>query len=211
MARNMKTAMLVMLAVIIGAASAGAAVKGRNILFILDSSGSMAAKLGGETRMQASKRVFNKLIGELPATVDAGLEVYGHHCDKDCSVIEVMVPVGKLDAPAIKAKVDGPNPLHGATPIAASLEKAGDALRGLEGGKTIVLISDGEETCGGDPVAAAGKLRAELGIDFVVHVVGLDVNDAQTESTRGHRDGGRRQLLRSEGRPATGPGPPEDQ
>ncbi len=150
----------------------------KNILFILDASGSMAQKFGDQTRIEAAKGVFGSLLSDLPDGVDVGLEVYGHHGSRDCSVIEVMNPVGALDAASIKANVQSLTPRHGATPMAAALERGAEALKVSAGEKVIVLISDGRETCGGDPAAVARKLYGK-GFDITTHVVSLGVNDKE--------------------------------
>jgi len=149
-----------------------------NVLFILDASGSMAQKFGDQTKMQAAKDVFKSLLSDLPKDANVGLELYGHHGNKDCSVIEVMDPVAPLDAAAIQANVDKLTPQKGATPIAASLEQGAEALKSVHGDKAIVLISDGKETCGGDPATVAKKLSAK-GINITTHVVGLGVKDEE--------------------------------
>ncbi|PHS22827.1 MAG: hypothetical protein COA84_12175, partial [Robiginitomaculum sp.] len=59
-----------------------------NIMYVLDVSGSMGQKIGTETKMVIAKRAFNKLIDTLPAKINTGLYVYGHHGDKDCTAIE---------------------------------------------------------------------------------------------------------------------------
>ncbi|MFQ5356337.1 MAG: VWA domain-containing protein [Mariprofundaceae bacterium] len=160
-------------------ASGNALAASKNVLFILDASGSMAQKFGDRTRLQAAKDAFDNLLAELPEGVDVGMEAYGHHGNKDCSVIEVMNPVGLLDAAAIKVNVHGLTPRHGSTPMAAALEKGAEALKVAQGEKAIVLISDGKETCGGDPAAVAKKLRGK-GFDITTHVVGLGVNADET-------------------------------
>ena len=53
-------------------------------------------------------------------------------------------------------------------------------LRGVEEHTTVVLISDGKETCNADPCAVVGQLR-DQGIDIRVHVVGFDVDRAERE------------------------------
>ncbi|MFQ5850562.1 MAG: VWA domain-containing protein [Candidatus Binatia bacterium] len=148
------------------------------VLFILDVSGSMRGKLDGGTKMDAAKRTFGKLLDSLPKNLQVGVEVYGHRGDRDCSAIEVMVPPQPLDGAAVKAKVQGLTPRKGATPIADALATAGETLRGTEGGRTIVLISDGKETCGGDPEATAARLRKE-GIGVKIHVVGFGVGEKE--------------------------------
>lgn len=64
------------------------------ILFILDGSGSMRAKMGNKDKMAIAKEVMTKLIKELPDNVQVGLEVYGHRRKDDCNDIEVLSPVG---------------------------------------------------------------------------------------------------------------------
>jgi len=159
-------------------AAGASAARADTTLFILDVSGSMAQKLGAGSKMDAAKATFSELIDGLPAALNVGLELYGHRGDKDCSVIEVPVPPRPLDAAAIKASVAPLQPRKGATPIAASLERAGQVLAGAQGRKSVVLISDGEETCGGDPVAAAKALRGQ-DVNFALHVIGFGVNAKQ--------------------------------
>ena len=70
---------------------------------------------------------------------------------------------------------------YGYTPLAESLRLAGADLKSFDKlRQTIVLISDGKETCGGDPVKEIEKLR-EAGINVRVHVVGFDI-DAQART-----------------------------
>lgn len=156
----------------------GSASASENVLFILDVSGSMKGKMNGEVKMDAAKSAFRSLIAGLPKDTNVGLEVYGHHGDKDCSVIELMNPVAPLDATAITANVEKLTPIHGATPMAAALERGAEALQSIQGNKAIVLLSDGKENCGGDPTAVAAKLKAK-GIDIITHVVGLGVNEEE--------------------------------
>src|SRR5438477_3256469 len=61
----------------------------RNILFIVDSSGSMKAKAGAKTKMEAAKEVIANLIGDLPQNVHAGLMAYGHRQKNDCKDVEL--------------------------------------------------------------------------------------------------------------------------
>jgi hypothetical protein len=82
-----------------------------------------------------------------------------------------------VDKPALSAAIEDINP-KGKTPITRSLRAAVDILRTEEGTSTVVLVSDGEETCDPDPCAAPRELMG-TGVDFVVHVIGFDVNDEQ--------------------------------
>ncbi len=147
-----------------------------NIVFIVDSSGSMKAKAGAKTKMDAAKEVVSALIDQLPKDVQAGLMAYGHRQPKDCKDIELLVPVGPVQADVFKQKVAGLQPL-GETPISASIRQAAEALKPLSGRKAIILISDGEETCHEDPCAIAAELT-NADVDLQIHVVGFGIDTA---------------------------------
>jgi Ca-activated chloride channel family protein len=106
--------------------------------------------------------------------------VYGHRSKGDCKDIELMVPVSTFDPARIKAAVDGVNP-KGKTPISDSLRQAAAALKSTETKATVILVSDGIETCAPDPCAAAAELK-KSGIGFTAHVIGLDVADPAAKS-----------------------------
>ncbi len=171
-----KSLMSAVLAAVFLSAGSMASATSANVLFLMDGSGSMAQKIGGTPKIVIAKQTFAQVLGKLPASLNAGLIAYGHVGEKDCSAIREMVPISRLDPAALQLAVAGISPDKGATPIAAALRRAAEKLKGRQGSNTIVLITDGEETCGGDPVAAVRELRAS-GIDVRVHVVGFDVND----------------------------------
>lgn len=157
--------------------------KGTNILFIFDASGSMHQKIEGKSKLKTAKEVLSALVGDLPADANIGLEAYGHRVpgtekNESCQDIETLVSVKGENSKIIIKKLNSLD-AKGMTPISASLEKSADVLRGLTGKKTIILISDGEETCGGDPVGVAGKIREEFGVDVVIHVIGFDVKEKE--------------------------------
>jgi Ca-activated chloride channel homolog len=148
-----------------------------NVMIVLDASGSMAGKMNGQVKMQLAERVVKDLVDNMPAEMNVGLIVYGSRSPKekkDCGDIDLMQPVGPVNAPAIDAALAKVSP-HGMTPIGASLHKAAEALKGQSGPSTIVLVSDGTETCQSDPCAVAREVKESTGIDVKVHVVGLDV------------------------------------
>ncbi len=63
------------------------------------------------------------------------------------------------------------------TPLGASLLAVAQDLKGVKGQKVVVLMTDGEETCGGDPAAAIDSLK-KLGLDIRVNIVGFGIDDA---------------------------------
>jgi len=96
-----------------------------------------------------------------------------HRRKGDCADIELLQPIGPLDAAAFRAQVAGLQPT-GMTPIAASVRQAAEALRYTERKATVILVGDGEETCNADPCSLGVELGAQ-GVDFTAHVVGFDL------------------------------------
>lgn len=146
------------------------------LYYILDGSGSMWGRVEGEMKIQAAKRVMSELIDQTPDNIHGGLMVYGHRRKGDCADIEEILPIGAVDKAAAKARVQRISP-RGMTPISDSIIRASNKLKGLEYQATIVLVSDGIETCDKDPCKVVKSLK-ESGAKFVMHVVGFGVKDA---------------------------------
>jgi hypothetical protein len=146
------------------------------VVFILDASGSMWGQAGGQSKIAAAKEVMAKAIPGLPAEVRLGLVAYGHRKKGDCADVEVLVKPGSSDRAGLLKQVQALSP-KGKTPIADSIKQTAEMLKGKENETTIVLVSDGIETCNADPCGVVKALKAS-GIKFVLHVVGFDVNAA---------------------------------
>lgn len=144
--------------------------------FILDASGSMAETAGTQTKMEAAKSVLAQVVPALAPEVKIGLAAYGHRRDRDCADVEILVPPGNEDRAAVLARIAAMQP-KGMTPISAAVAQVAEWLKGKDAETTIVLVSDGQETCGGDPCATVKALKA-AGVKFVMHVVGFAVTDA---------------------------------
>lgn len=156
-----------------GLASPTAAQPAPALLLILDASGSMWGQIEGTNKIVIAREVVGDLLDGLADDAQVGLVAYGHRREGDCADIETVVPIGALDRGALKAKVNALNP-RGKTPITASVEEAFAAIAGRDSATTVILVSDGLETCGGDPCAAV-KLARQAGSRFLLHVVGFDV------------------------------------
>ena len=143
------------------------------ILYILDGSGSMWGRVDGKIKIQVAKEVMTTLLKETPPGIDCGIMVYGHRKKGDCADIEMIVPMGALQKETAIEKINRISP-KGKTPISASISMAVNQVKGSEAASTIVLVSDGIETCGKDPCAVVKKLK-DSGINFVMHVVGFNV------------------------------------
>ena len=154
--------------------------EGNVLYFILDASGSMWERAGGKPRIVIAKETLSNLIEQTPAQIRAGVTVYGHRRKGDCSDIEEIVSLKNLDPMAkfrAKERISSINAM-GKTPITDSIQQTVDRLKGEEGESTIVLISDGLESCGKNPCALTKKLKS-AGINFVMHVVGFGLMDHQ--------------------------------
>jgi hypothetical protein len=160
-------------------AAAGGATNAPGVLFILDASGSMKAKIGNQEKMAIAKDVMTSILRDLPDTIQVGLEVYGHRAKGDCGDIELIAPVGRINKTALTQRIQAIDP-KGMTPITQALQVAAEQLKTAEQETTVVLVSDGEETCKGDPCAAVGSLLQQ-GIKLKVHVVGFDVGDKEKQ------------------------------
>jgi hypothetical protein len=152
----------------------------RSVLLILDASGSMNAKLpNGETRIAVAQRAVKGVAGLIPAQAQLSLRIYGAQSpasQKNCRDTHLPVPFGPASlAGGLIAKAGDATKAQGYTPIAYSLEQATNDFPANAKERVIVLVSDGKETCQGDPVVAAKALGAK---GITVHTVGFVVDTA---------------------------------
>lgn len=156
---------------------------------ILDASGSMYNTLDdGRYRIVAAKEVLSSFIAGLPSAPDlnVGLRVYGSELQathKDaCLDSRLFVPMQGVDRTALLDTVDTVL-ARGATPIAWSLQQAGADF--TEPGRyLIVLVTDGEESCGGDIRQVMADLAAS-GIDIDLRIIGFDLTEQASRSFEG--------------------------
>ncbi len=154
-----------------------------NVEVILDSSGSMANKMGSKTRMELAKESIKKFAASLPKEANISLRVYGHkgtnsESDKklSCSSNELVYPMQSYNQAGLAKALSKFQPA-GWTPLAQAITEAQKDLSQYKGEKNkniIYVVSDGIETCGGDPVVAAKSLK-DSGIAPVVTIIGFDV------------------------------------
>jgi len=148
------------------------------ISIVLDASGSMLKRIPGsdKRRIEVARSSLSNLITDvLPAGAMMSYRAFG--LEKDACDTRAFLPLAPLDkSAAVKAINDTPAINLAKTPIAASLSAASDDLSGHDGPKTVVLITDGEETCDGDVLAAIEKLRAD-GLQATLQIVGFAIDD----------------------------------
>ncbi len=164
------------------AAANGASGKGAaTIELILDASGSMLQRLGGERRIDIARRALDQLVQkQLPEGSPVALRVFGHRRAGACDT-ELLAPLAPLDRAALGATLRAVEAKNLAkTPIAASLAAVAGDLAGTEGQALIILVTDGEETCDGDPAAEIAKLRSG-GFDVSLNIVGFAIDEFALE------------------------------
>nr|CAA6830378.1 MAG: Ca-activated chloride channel family protein [uncultured Thiotrichaceae bacterium] len=149
-------------------------------ILVLDASGSMWGQLEGKTKIEIARDALKTLVKDWPEDQEAGLVAYGHRKKGDCEDIETLIPVGPLDAAAMSETVDTLNP-KGKTPLSAAVKQAAEALKYTEAKATVILLSDGKETCNMDPCALGTELE-KLGVDFTAHVIGFDVTKQEDQA-----------------------------
>ncbi len=150
-----------------------------NLMIVFDGSGSMWGQVGGRTKIELARQALSSVLSEASPDLQIGMMAYGHRVRGQCSDIELMVPMGPAvqTVPRILDGAARMNP-RGMTPLTDAVLMAARRMGHTEQAATVVLLTDGIETCGGDPCALGRQLAAE-GIDFRAHVVGFDLSDAE--------------------------------
>ncbi|MBX5462704.1 MAG: VWA domain-containing protein [Steroidobacteraceae bacterium] len=148
---------------------------------ILDASGSMRQKLGTQRRIDVAKQTLTDLVRTLPAGTPFALRVFGREVGSCQTALDI--PLGALDREVARARIASLDAKNEAkTPIGASLEQVTQDLASARGNAEVIVVTDGEETCGGDPAAAIASLR-ERAPHIRVSIVGLAIEDAALAAT----------------------------
>ena len=154
---------------------------GRNLEIILDASGSMNAKLGNATRFIVAKQVLADLVRSLPSDITMSLRVFSHRKtgQASCADTQLLIPPGRVNPALTIARVNALR-ARGNTPLVSNLLLAAQDLRATKVG-TVVAITDGEETCGGNVQTVAAQLRA-AGVNLVINIVGFNLPTAKASA-----------------------------
>jgi Ca-activated chloride channel homolog len=155
--------------------SIAAAADGQRVILVLDASGSMWGQINGVSKMDIARDVVGKVLGKWKPEDELGLVVYGHREKGSCTDIETMLPPRPLDLAAYMSPIKSLVP-KGKTPMTQAVRQAADALKYTEKKSTVILVSDGLETCDADPCAVARDLE-KSGVNFTVHTVGFGLDD----------------------------------
>ena len=152
----------------------------KNVEIILDASNSMWGQIKGESKISIAKEVLKQIIGGLPEGMNVGLRVYGHRYklkdERTCQDSELIVPIGPLQKGQLIQTIEKITP-RGKTPLVYSILQSLKDFAKLKGG-TVVLISDGIESCEGDIKSIATRLQ-ESGIELKVNIIGFSIKEEE--------------------------------
>lgn len=152
-----------------------------NVLFVVDGSSSMLKSWGKEDKWTIAEKSLLKIADSLLRQHDNlqfGLRVYGHQSlpiANDCKDTQLKLPIAKNTLAQLKDRLISVKP-KGITPLAYTLEQTKSDFAGLEGQKNIlILITDGSESCLGDPCEILEILLDKQVIVKPV-IIGLDID-----------------------------------
>ena len=154
----------------------------RAVEIVVDASRSMWGQIDGEPKMAIAKQILHDASTWLPDDLNLALRAYGNASPSDandCTDSALLVPFGAASRAPIRAAISALRPL-GQTPIAYALNQAAADFAALDSERALVLVTDGIESCGGDPVAAARELRDQ---GIVIHLIGFGMNNTADEDT----------------------------
>lgn len=158
-----------------------------NLVFILDASNSMNKPFGDQTRIDAAKAALITLLPSIGVADATSLYVFGHRIDHEdevasCQDIEALYPVmpeNAADDPGVHARIRD-IVAQGMTPIAGALRKVAEDLGEDHGQTMIILLTDSNETCGGDPLAVARRLAA-MEPKVTLDIIGLNIPEDECD------------------------------
>ncbi len=152
-----------------------------NILFLIDASFSMRKNWETKSKWSIAKEtvveVADSLKNSLGDNVYFGIRAYGHQSmpvHSDCKDTELLLPIAKNSSDVLKSRLQSITP-KGITPLAFSLEETKKDFQGLEGKNILILITDGSESCQGDPCYIL-KLLMQNKVILKPFIIGLDID-----------------------------------
>jgi len=148
-------------------------------IIVLDGSGSMWGQIDGKPKISIARDVLGEVLGTKPSSLSLGLMSYGHRRKGDCGDIELVVAPAENTVQAISKAANDISP-KGKTPLTDAVSQAAASLKYQEDKATVILITDGIETCRADPCALASELE-KAGVDLTVHVVGFGLSSQESK------------------------------
>lgn len=145
-------------------------------MIVFDGSGSMS-EMGfnqlDQPRIHEARLAIRRALPAIEAYRNLGLIIYGPGAKAACQNIDVRFAPMPLAADPIIDAINALQP-DGETPLTEAVRRAAEVLDHKERPATVVLVTDGKETCGGAPCELAAKLAADSA-DLTIHVIGFKV------------------------------------
>lgn len=146
------------------------------IVFIYDSSGSMWGQIQGRAKVEIARDVMASTVANLSEAQKVGLVAYGHRSEGDCDDVETLLTdakPGQVPAALTAIRPLGKTPLaRSATQVIGQLEQSGQKA-------TVILLTDGIESCGGNLCNVVTSAR-QSGVEFVMHIVGFGLQPGES-------------------------------
>lgn len=163
-----------------------------NVAVLIDGSGSMKADVPGGNKMMLAKSSIQQFAKDLPEGVQLSLTAFGHKgtgSDEDkmlsCSSIETVYPLEAYQEEKFNNSMEKFG-ASGWTPLGAAIKQAADELLKAsdEHTKTVIyVVSDGIETCDGNPVQAAKEAKEAIS-ELQVNIIGFDVGSKEDQQLK---------------------------
>jgi len=143
-------------------------------MLVFDGSASMAEitlETGNTSRLAEAREAIRKAMPLVEPYRRIGLLTYGPGPEGSCEGIRLRFPpMANAAEPVIEA-IDTLNPA-GLTPLSVAVETAAETMEYRTRPAIVVLVTDGNETCGGTPCATSRRMQ-ETAADLTIHVIGF--------------------------------------
>lgn len=149
-------------------------------MLVIDSSASMAGKLGRDRKADLVADAVLAAVVDFPTEARIGLLAFGGKSKTSCSDAEVLVKPQQNGNDLVAAAAARLQP-KGKAPLAVALERAANALDYQKKRATIVVFVDHVEACDADPCLLAQSLKTKAR-DLTIEVIGLGLDDAEVPS-----------------------------
>lgn len=162
----------------IGGQCAAQSVTKTRILFLVDASLSMKNQWQGGNKWYTAVNTISQIadsLNKMP-NVEIGMRVFGHmyhEPDKNCRDSKLEVAIDSNNAAKIKYKLEQITP-KGITPLVYSIEKSANDFGSKPGKNFLIVVTDGEDACEGDPCAAALALQ-ENNVVLKPFIIGMAI------------------------------------
>lgn len=152
------------------------------IMYIFDASGSMWGKIGDNAKIDIAVSVIKESVSKLPDEQKIGLVAYGHRTKDDCKDVEFLVDAENGRKESVINSLENIKP-SGMTPLSFSASQVIEYLKSTKKKATIILVTDGMESCGGNICDVVKAAKGE-GVDFRLHIIGFGLKQDETEQLK---------------------------